>query len=178
MNRHGFLERATESSILLPAVRRLTHGSHACAVIAAFLRPSLAYLGHSDAAETDGRSVDALMRMWNVTADSMLARTLLRGVDTIWLAWRHAAASRQRARLLDRIHVLEPSERIRLLGWVLLVGALTAGVVRGLIDEAWPRLSVLIWAVTITGALGLIAGACKITAAWEEYRAPRDGRRF
>ena len=88
-----------------------------------------------------------------------IVSALLRRLDVISRMWRDAAVFAA----VERIRALEPSRRLRLLGTMLLIGSLMAGVLAPFGDHAWP--SVFPWMVVIAVALAMIVGSRTLAAA-------------
>lgn len=136
------------------------------------MRPSLAYLGGSVRGETDEQSLDTIEGMSAIALHSVLVRAGLRGVSAVSDAWRNSGTARKYGQIRD----IEPHRRVQLIGWIVLVGTLTAGVAKVIFEGPWPGLSLLIWAVVLAGAVVLVTGSHHVSAAWNDYRAAKARR--
>ena len=131
------------------------------------MRPSLAYLGGDVRPETAEQSREAIEGMWAIALDSVVVRAAFGGGTAVSTAWGHSGA----VRTFDRIWDIEPHRRAQLIGWIVLVGTLTAGIAKMIFEKPWPALSILIWAATLAAAVGLVLWPRQVAAAWKEYRA-------
>jgi hypothetical protein len=164
-----FLERSADASVVWGTIRRLSGGSLVCAAIVAVMRPSLSYLGGAVPHETDEESRVAIERMWAIVADSVPGRAGLRSMHGLSDAWRHSRAVRAYAPL----RALEAHRHVQLIGWIVLIAVLVSGAARIISPERWPVLSILIWAVVFTGAVGLVVKPRQVLEAWKAYRRSR-----
>lgn len=170
------IKRAADSSLLLRSIRRLSRDSFVCAVIAAVMRPSVAYLGGPVAPETEDESRKRFGRAWAIVSDSAITGIIIRALNLVPRAWRSSMAARLCAEVCDLIRCLEPEQRVRLIGWILLIGTAVAGVVDGVMGETWPWPSILLRVAAPVLAGCLMVGARAVSAAWQEFWASMGER--
>lgn len=107
----------------------------------------------------------------SVVRTSLLLSAVARAFEGSARAYRHSAVAAAASGIIEGISRLETWQRIRLLGWMLFVATLTAGLVAGFGDIGSRTLLIGIWAAAIGLACGMVLGSRPIAAAWEDYRA-------
>jgi hypothetical protein len=146
----AFARRTWASSRSVQALMRLARGSYLCAGVRALVRPTF---GDADAGSDVRLNTGAFAAAARVAVDSRLVACVRSAGSAFVRAWRHATIVTR----VDGLRTLSGWQRAHIAGWVVLVGALLAGVAAPFGDQAWP--SLFVWVATVVAALGLVAGA-------------------
>lgn len=123
-----------------------------------------------------GSSPDAQLELARVVAmadNSLVLSTLEHFFRAPAAAFPDSAAATVWLAIVAPVFQAEAWQRVRLLGWMLLVSTVTAGWVAGFGDSASRTFLVAIWVSALALAIGLMIGSRRIAAAWHEYKAAR-----
>ena len=171
------LARCAEDSIAIRWGLGLVRGSIVLAVSAAVVRPSLAYLGGPVAPESEEQAQRAIDRLADVARGSTSIQTVTSGIRMASRAWSMSATGRLWESWAGQFLLLALWERMRVMGWVVLLATLAAGVIKWYAEGPWPWLSVTLWAAIVAGSAILAAAPAEFAAAWEDFRTPGVGGR-
>lgn len=111
--------------------------------------------------------------IYGLGASSRLIAAIDRAVTAPIAACNDSIVARVLTALTTGLAALGPAQRLRLIGWMLVVAALTAGSVGGLRDAALPSLVIGAWATALAIGMLLMAGAPQIVPLrWAAVASP------
>jgi hypothetical protein len=125
------------------------------------------------AAAKDANAHGDAERVRAIVADSRLVQMLdgLFGAPAI--AWRHSRVRAIVMRALESVAALELSQRVRLLGWMIIVAVTTRGVLYVLAGNSVTTLTLAVWGLLLGVGAFMMAACHSVAAAWVEWRNRR-----
>jgi hypothetical protein len=157
---------AAAHSRVIGIVRSLIRESWVVGVARALFRPTSVFPGGRRPMEADHESAEALHQVMTVVADSTPGRVICRVMVAGTRAWEDSALAQVWGGIVD----LAPVERVRVVGGILLVASVMAGVTKFMLEGPWPPISFLLWICAVGVALILTVGARHVLAAWSHHR--------
>lgn len=167
----GRLARTWESSRVLGGLRRIVRGSLLYAALTRLgrsLSGQSSWIGTWLARHPPSRDFPHATRL---IATSALFGAIERFFIVTARAWQGSTAKRV---VVDQtIAPLEPWQRVRLVGWVIIVAAIThAGLSASTLLDNWRAR--LVWALMLGVGVTMVAACRPVAAAWRNWRRPPD----
>lgn len=150
---------ARDSSLVVRAIRAVARGLRS--LDEGLARAAADKNAHADAEE---------MRVRAIVADSRLVQLLDRLFAAPSLAWRHSRARVVVMSAIDAVSALELSQRVRLLGWMIVVAVTTRGALYVLAGNSVTMWTLSVWGLLFGVGLFMMAAARSVAVAWVEWR--------
>lgn len=162
-----------ESSVVIGAMRRLARDSYVWAMARRVVADPLRHGWTRLRAARRARHVrydDApeLARLESAVGGSRLFRAAQRGLDLPIESWQTARVARAADAVAGGVRALEMWQRVRLIGWMLVVAVLMGGLVGGFADPPLRELAIGVW-LALLALGGTLMWQCRaIAAAWAD----------
>ena len=165
----GRLSRTWQSSQVIGLLRRIGRGSLVCLVIVRLgrsLSSRSSWIAKQFASRPPSRTFPHATRM-------AATSTVLTAVEHFFVrtarAWRQSAV---KVALIDRVIApLEAWQRVRLIGWVIVVAAITHAMLGfATLFPSWRGL--VMWVFVLVIGISLIVACRPIAVAWRSWRRP------
>ncbi len=150
---------ARDSSLLVRAIRAAARGLRS-------LDEGLARA----AAEKDAHADAEAVRVRAIVADSRVVQLLDRLFAAPALAWRHSRVRVIVMSAIETVSALELSQRVRLLGWMIVVAVTTRGALYVLAGHSVTMWTLAVWGLLFGVGLFMMAAARSVAVAWVEWR--------
>jgi hypothetical protein len=165
-----------DSSRVVQAFRRLT----ATSALGRGLRAIGRAFGALDAgiaraaAEKDANADADAARIRALAADSRFVRALDRLFAAPDVAWEHSRARTFALSVRDTVRALEVWQRVRLLGWMIVVAVTTRGALYAMAGNPLTSPTLAVWGAVIGVGVVMMAAARSVAIAWVEWRRRRE----
>ena len=126
------------------------------------------------AADRNAREDADEARVRAIVADSRLVRMVERLFAAPSLAWQHSRARSITRGAVDTFNALALPERVRLLGWMILVAVGTRAALYVLAGNAPTAATLTAWGAVAAVGLFMMAAAGAVAAAWVDWRRRRS----
>ena len=164
-----------DSSRVVQAFRRVT----ATSALGRWLRAVGRAFGALDAgmaraaAEKDANADTDAPRIRALAADSRLVRALDRLFAAPEVAWEHSRVRTMVLSVRDTVRALELWQRVRLLGWMMIVAVTTRAALYAMAGNPLTAASLAVWGVIVGVGVVMMAAARSVAIAWVEWRRRR-----
>jgi hypothetical protein len=122
------------------------------------------------AAEKDAHADADAARMRALAADSRLVQALDRLFAAPETAWAHSRARVAALSVRDTVRALELWQRVRLLGWMIVVAVTTRAVLYAMAGNPLTAPTLAAWGVIAGVGVVMMAAARSVAIAWVEWR--------
>jgi hypothetical protein len=162
-----------ESSVLVRTLRRVGRSSVLVNGVAAIARGFRRLDQAIAQAAADKDSADDRARVRAIIADSWLVGALERLFAAPEVAWRYSRVRPIAESIRDSVRALELHQRIRLLGWMIIVAVVTRAALFVLVGNRPSAITLAVWAVIVAIGALMMSASASIGVAWVDWRQRR-----
>jgi hypothetical protein len=126
------------------------------------------------AADKDRRTEADAGRVRAIIADSRLVQAIERLFAAPAVAWPHSRVRAAVSRARHTVMALEPFQRVRLLGWMIVVAVTTRAALYVLAGNRVSSPTLAIWALVFGAGAFMMAVPRSVAVAWVEWRRRRS----
>jgi hypothetical protein len=162
-----------ESSVVVRALKRMAGTSLIVSAFAAIGRAFQRVDRAIEQAAADKESAVDAARVRAIVADSRLVQAIERLCEAPSLAWRHSRARTVFDPVAANVRALDPGQRVRLLGWMIVVATVTRAGLFVLFGNRPSLVALAVWGVIVAVGAIMMAAPAPIAVAWTEWRKRR-----
>lgn len=169
-----------ESSVVLRWVRRVAGASVVCRVLALVIRAVSGALSSAErqfASRVPLRDDATEQAGIDTMTNSRILRVIRRESARLERAARASLVLGSVSSAVGPFRALEIGQRVRLIGWMLLVAVVTRALAAQALEASAPGAPAVVgWTVALLVAVGMMRGSAVIASAWIHRRDAREGR--
>ena len=165
-----------ESSVIVRSLRRFGQSSR---LVAGLVAIGSAFRRVDEAiarAAVDKASAEDHARARAIIADSRLVQAIERLFTAPAVAWRYSRARPIVESIQADVRALDPAQRVRLLGWMIVVAVLTRAALFVAVGNRPSAITLVVWGVIVAVGAIMMAAPAAISVAWADWKDRRFGR--
>jgi hypothetical protein len=162
-----------ESSVLVRTLRRVGRTSLLVTGLSALGRGFRRIDQAIAQAAAEKNAAEDAPRVRAIVAGSRLVQALDRLFSAPAVAWRYSRVRPIVESVQASVRELELSQRIRLLGWMIIVAVVTRAALFVLVGNRPSAVTLGIWAIVVVVGAFMMSAPAQIGAAWVDWRRRR-----
>ena len=159
-----------ESSAIVRTLRRFGQSSVLVAGLVAIGRAFRRVDEAIARAAADKASAEDHARARAIIADSRLVQAVERLFTAPAVAWRYSRARPIVESIQADVRALDPPQRVRLLGWMIVVAVVTRAALFVAVGNRPSAITLAVWGVVVAVGAIMMAAPSPISVAWVEWR--------
>jgi hypothetical protein len=163
-----------ESSLVVRALRRVVQSSYVVGVFRFLGRGWTRIDDVLARAVADSRHIAGADRLADVAGDSRVFQMLDRVVNAPSAAWADSRVRPWFESSRAGVLALPPWQRVRLIGWMVVVGVVTRGAMYVLSGATLTNATLAIWAVVAALGAFMLTASRSVAAAWDDWKRRRQ----
>jgi hypothetical protein len=162
-----------ESSVLVQTLRRAGRTSVVMRGLSAVGRAFRRFDAALARAAAEKQSGEDTARARAIIADSRVVQALERLFSAPSLAWQDSRVRPLVESIQGSVRQLELSQRVRLIGWMIVVAVMTRAALYVLVGNRPSAVTLGIWTIVVAIGVFMMAAPAQIGVAWVEWRQRR-----